>query len=327
MSNPILSRQELSRLPLQRRPVTDPGTTLVFITRRGDVVGLERAYTMGEVWWRGPRAVYTVDTKPHGESFSCRLPAKGDALHFDASVTYSWLVNDATTVVRDQVTNAAGSCREYLVKEMRRICRQVNPMNGDPAEQAERIIDAELGHTTIRLANGLSIANLDAAISLDPEQAVIAKDLMIGTLRQHRDEIAARGHDGIEDIKQAGNLRRKRERIVFYEELVGSKLLANVLAEDPAKAQETVQLIFSMEQQKRDKAIQAMQVIVEGGHLQIGDLDPAITAVVSQFTSLIEQVNTTVVGIPQVASSASSGGTGAAQIADAPAAGDGGTVT
>ena len=327
MSNPILGRQELSRLPLQKRPIADPGTTLVFVTRRGDLVGVEHAYTMGEFWWRGPRAVYTVDIKPHGESFSCRLPAKGDALHFDAAVTFDWLVHDATTVVRDQVTGAADSCQEYLVKEMRRICRKVDPINGDPAEQAERKIDAELGQTRIRLANGLCIVSLHAALSLDPEQAVIAKDLMIGQLRHKRDEMTVRGHDDIEDIKQTGDLRRKRERIEFYEELVGSKLLANVFAEDPTKATETVQLIFSMEQQKRDKAIQAMQVIIEGGHLQIGDLDPAITAVVSQFTSLIAQVNTTVAGLPQIAAPGSTDGTEAPQIADVPTADDTGTST
>jgi hypothetical protein len=325
LSNPILGRQDFSRLPLQRRPVADPGTTLVFVTRRGELVGPQHSYTMGEVWWRGPRAVYTVDTKPHGQSFTCRLPAKGDALYFDASVTYTWLVHDAMTVVRDQVTDAPASCQDYLVKEMRRHCRRVNPIGGDPAEQAERVIDGALGQTRIPLANGLSIVSLHAALSLDPEQALIAKDLMIGTLRQQRDEAVARGHDGIEDIKQTGDLRRKRERIVFYEELVGSKLLANVLAEDPSKATETVQLIFSMEQQQRDKAIQAMQVIIEGGHLQIGDLDPAIAAVVSQFTSLVAQVNTTVAGIPQLAAPTSLAGAGVPQIADASAADDVGT--
>jgi len=327
LSNPILGRQELSRLPLQRRPVADPGTTLVFVTRRGELIGAQQAYTMGEIWWRGPRAVYTVDTKPHSESFSCRLPAKGDALYFDASVAYSWLVHDAAVVVRDQVTDAAGCCQEHLVKEMRRICRRVDPINDDPAEQAERAIHAEFGQTKITLANGLCIVSLHAALNLDPEQAVIAKDLMIGTLRQQRDEMTARGHDGIEDIKQTGELRRKRARIEFYEELVGSKLLANVLAEDPSKATETVQLIFSMEQQKRDKAIQAMQVIIEGGHLQIGDLDPAITAVVSQFTSLVSQVNTAVAGVPPAAVPNSPGGPGTPQLADTPASDSAGTST
>lgn len=299
MNNPILGRQELGRLPLQRRPVADPGTTLVYVTRRGELVSAENGYTMGEVWWRGPRAVYTVDTKPHGESFACRLPAKGDALYFDATVTYDWLVHDASAVVRDQVTDAATGCREHLVKRMRTICRRVDPIGRDPAERAEQTIHAELGQTRSLLANGLCIVGLHAALSLDADQASIVKDLMIGTMRQQRDEMEARGHDGVEAIKQAGELRRRRERIEFYEELVGSKMLANVLAEDPTKAAETVQLIFSMEQQKREKAIQAMQVIIDGGHLQIGDLDPAIAAVVSQFTTLVSQVNTTITGGPQ----------------------------
>ena len=322
MTNPITRRQELSRLPLQRRPVADPGTTLVFITRRGELVGAEHAFTTGEVWWRGYRAVYTVDTRPHGESFTCRLPAKGDALYFDATVTYNWLVQDATTVVRDQVTDAAGSCREYLIKEMRRICRRVDPINGDPVEQAERLIDIELGQTGIRLANGLSIGSLHAALNLDPDQAGIAKDLLIGTLVHQREEMTARSNSGVEDIRQSGDLRRKRERIEFYEELVGNKMLANVLAEDPGKATEIVQLTFSMEQQKRDKAIQAMQVIIDGGHLQIGDLDPAITAVVSQFTSLVSQINSTVTGEPQIAGI----GGPQPQVTDAPAGNETGTV-
>jgi hypothetical protein len=327
LSNPILHRQEFSRLPMQRRPVADPGTTLVFLSRRGDLTSAEHALTMGEVWWRAPRAVFTVDTRPHGASFTCRLPARGDALQFDASVTYNWLVHDATIVVRDQVHDAEGTCREYLIREMRRITRRVDPINGDPAEQAERGIHAELGQSTISLTNGLSIGSLHAAVNLDPEQANIAKDLLIGTLRQQRDEMAARGHDGIEDIRQSGDLRRRRERIEFYAELVGDRMLANVLAQDPTKATETVQLMFSMEQQKRDKAIQAMRVIIEGGHLQIGDLDPAITAVVSQFTALVSQINTTVAGQPQLGAPASAGDDGAPQLTGAPAADDVGKST
>jgi hypothetical protein len=294
LTNPITGRQELSRLPLQRRPVAEPGTTLVFVTRRGELVASPDAFTSGEVWWRGYRAAYTVDIKPHGAAFTCRLPAKGDALHFDASVTYNWAVHDAATVVRDEVTDAAGTCREYLIKEMRRLCRRVDPVNGDPAEQAERLIDMELGQTTVRLANGLSVTALHAALSLDPEQADIAKELLIGTLVQKRDEMAARRDDGVENIRQDGELRRRRARIEFYEDLTGDKLIANVLAEDPTQATEVARLMTSMEQQKRSEAIKAMQVIIDGGHLQIGDLDPAISAVVSQFTALVSDVNTTI---------------------------------
>jgi hypothetical protein len=302
LSNPILGRQDFSRLPLQRRPVADPGTTLVFVTRRGELVSAENAYTMGELWWRGPRAVYRVDTTRHGQSFDCRLPARGDVLHFDAQVSFSWSVQDASAVVRDQVTSGEVGCRDHLIKEMRRICRRVDPMEREPAERAERAIHAELGQSKIVLPNGLCIDDLHVVLSLDPEQASIAKELLIGTLRQQRDVMSTRGHDDIENIKQTGELRRKRERIAFYEDVVGNKLLANVLAEDPAKAAETVQLIFSMEQQNREKAIQAMQVIIDGGHLQIGDLDPAIAAVVSQFTSLVSHVSSTIAGTPQAAS-------------------------
>lgn len=299
MTNPITRRQELSRLPLQRRPVAEPGTTLVFVTRRGELIGAENALTSGEVFWRGFRTAYTVDTRPHGAAFTCRLPTKGDALHFDASVTYNWAVHDPATIVREEVNDAEGTCREYLIKEMRRICRRVNPINDDPAEQAERLIDIELGQTGIRLANGLSIIALHAALNLDAEQADIAKDLLLGTLTQERDEKVALGHNRVESIRQAGDLQRRRERIEFYEELTGDKLIANILAEDPTQASETVRLMASMEQQKRNEAIKAMQVIIDGGHLQIGDLDPAISAVVAQFTALVSDVNTTMTGAGQ----------------------------
>lgn len=302
MSNPIVRRQELSRLPLQRRPLADPGTSLVFQTRRGELVGADHVYTSGEVFWRGYRTVYTVDTKPHGEAFTCRLPTRGGALHFDASVTYNWTVTDAIKVVQNEFDDPAASCREYLTKEMRRICRQVNAIDDDPTDRAEQLIDIELGEMPIRLAGGITVSALHAALSLDQAQLEVATELAMGKLTLQRDSQAAHSLNEVERIRQDGELRRRLDRIEFYEQMTGgNRLVASILAEDPAKATETVQLMASMEQQKRGEAIRAMEVIIKGGHLQIGDLDPAISAVVSQFTSLVSDVNATIAGGPQVA--------------------------
>jgi hypothetical protein len=273
LNNPITNRQELSRFPLQRRPVADPGTTLVFQTRRGELISAQDAFTAGEVFWRGYRMAYTVDVRPHGASFTCQLPAKGDALGFAASVSYNWAVHDATTVVRDEVRDAAESCREYLIKEMRRVSRRVDAIAGDAAERAERLIETELGQTAIRLANGLSITALHAALSLDQDQADLIRRLAMGTLTSRLDIAAAHSVNDVEKIRQAGELHLRHERIMFYEQLTGgNRLVAGILAEDPTKAAETFQLMASMEQQKRGEAIRAMEVIIKGGHLQIGDL-------------------------------------------------------
>lgn len=302
MSNPIIRRQEISRLPLQRRPVADPGTTLVFQTRRGELVGAEYAFTSGEVFWRGYRTAYTVDTRPHGESFTCRLPARGDALHFDASVAYNWTVHDAVAVVAHEVDDPAAGCRDYLIKEMRRICRRVDAIQPDPVERAERLIDTELAQTAVRLSNGLSITALHPALSLDPEQLEIAKKLAMGTLTHQYDTMKAYHDNDVEQIRQSGELRRRNDRIEFYAQMTGgNRLVAGILAEDPTKAMETFQLMAGVEEQKRAEAIRAMEVIIKGGHLQIGDLDPAISAVVSQFTSLVSDVNRTIAGGPQIA--------------------------
>lgn len=287
MSRPILSRQELRRLPFQRRPVAEPGTRLVFQMSSGELVAPIYPYTMGDVWWRGPRAAYVVDTRPHAVSFQCQLPCDGDALHFDAAIGFAWSVHDPVVVVRELVADAVGDCRGYLIQRMRGISRRFSALDSEAAELA---ILRELGEVPVDLDRGLRISGLGVELRLDPEQAPIARDLEIVSLRQKLAEAERRGQARIDQIGQEADLGLHQERADFFARILaggGASMAGNVLAQDASKAAEAANLMMSIYRQDQDVAIQAMKVVLDSDQVRIGELDDAVAAAVSRFKALL----------------------------------------
>jgi hypothetical protein len=116
MPGPILNTIELKRLPFSRRPIAQPGTILVFQMPDNQLIAPQPPYTSGETWWKGPRLAYVVDNRPHGAVFTCKLPAAGDALHFEATVRFAWRVNNPVEVVREQVEDPEAEGETFLTQ-------------------------------------------------------------------------------------------------------------------------------------------------------------------------------------------------------------------
>ncbi|MEU5674108.1 hypothetical protein ABZ749_27920 [Micromonospora sp. NPDC047753] len=286
----MLSKQELRRLPFQRRPVADPGTRLVFQMPSGELLAPDPPFTTGDVWWRGPRAVYVVDIRPHNSSFQCTLPSEGDALHFDASIAFAWTVHKPVTVVREMVEDPPGGCRGHLIQRMRGISRRYSALN---SAAAERAISLELGQDSIDLEEiGLRITNFTVELRLDPAQAPIAKDLEIAALRQRLAEQEERGKAAINRIAQTSDLQLHEIRARFYAELLsggGASMAGNLLAQDPTKAAEAADFMVGLWQRDQEVAMRAMKVVLESDQLRLGEIDGAVSAAVESFTALVSQ--------------------------------------
>ena len=123
MPGPILNTVELNRLPFTRRPIAQPGTVLVFQMPDNQLVAPEPPYTTGETWWRGPTTAYVVDNRPHHAVFACRLPARGGARFFAATVRFTWRVHQPIEVVRERVQDPAAECETYLTANLPAITR------------------------------------------------------------------------------------------------------------------------------------------------------------------------------------------------------------
>jgi len=274
----IVGSQALGRLPFRRRPVAEPGTTLVFQLASGDIVAPSHPYTTGDVWWRRAKTAYIVDARSHGESFACTTPCAGDAVHFNASVGYAWSVWNAAAVVREQVDDAAAQCQGYLTQRMRQITRR---FRAEQSADAERAVQIELGSGPIDLDRGLRIAGCTAALGLDADQAQLSKAIAMTPLQHHLDKLG-----------QDAELARHKERADFFAGLLSAgtaSMAGNILAQDPTRAAEAADFMASVSRQDQDLAIKAMRAIMEGGQVRIGELDGAVAAVVDRFTALVSQ--------------------------------------
>lgn len=333
MSNPLLNKKELRRLPFQRRPVAEPGTRLVFQMSSGQLVSPDHPFTSGDVWWRGPRTVYVVDSRPHSASFECTLPCAGDALHFDASITYTWTAYAPVTVVREKVENPPADCRGHLIQRMRKVSRQYPALN---IAAAERAVSLDTDGSIDLDERGLRITNVTVELRLDPAQAPIAKDLEIASLRQRLAEEEERGKAAISRIAQESDLKLHEVRTKFYTDILSSgpaSMAGNLLAQDPTKAAEAADFMLGLWQRDQEVALKAMKVILDSDQLRAGEIDGAVSAAVDSFTALVTQAGNKLAlgaltgGRPMVSAAAEKRddypATGSPADIDEPGAGDG----
>jgi hypothetical protein len=268
--------------------MADPGTTLVFQMPDGALVAPEYPYTTGDVWWRGPRAVFVVDIQAHPVSFECPLPSNGDAVAFDASVAHSWSVWDPVAVVRGQI-DAPAACRGYLVKEMRTLTRRFKASEVASAEEA---IHGNLGRSSIDLLQGIRISGLNVQLRLDPDQARLARELQMAELKQNLAETEETGRGRTAALAQESELDRRKKRLEFFEKIFaagGSSVAAGMVAEDPSKIQEAASFMADLWRQDEGLVLQAMKVLLDSDQIRIGETGGAVEAVLKRFEALLSQ--------------------------------------
>lgn len=287
MPDRFVNRMELSRLPFKRRPVAEPGTTLVFQSANGQLVEPTYPYTTGDTWWRGPTAAYVVDVTPHGVSFECELPSSAAAVYFSATVSYSWSVHNAARVVRDQVGDPEAECRAYLERWLPTVTCQFPP---DQPAEAGTSIRVQMGRAPIDLERGIRIQDLHAQLRMDSDQALLAKELEIGTLRQQIAERDATGKGRIASIEQDTDLQLQSARQQHYGTAITGgreQVMAVVMARDPSKGQEILNTIIGLSEREEQRTLEAIKVLIDGGEIRLGELDGAVQAAVERIKSIL----------------------------------------
>jgi hypothetical protein len=305
-TNPLLRTEQLRRLPFLRRPVAEPGTTLVFQAASGELVWPAYPYTAGDVWWRGHRVVYVVDVGPHHHTFTCKLPAKSKVLYFDATIGFEWRVVDPVAVVRDRLADPASVCRRYLFGEMHGISQQSSAMEG---AQAEAALSSRFGAGHVDLQSGVRISGVGVALSLDQAQIGVAQELELHRLKQELAEAQAKGQASVNRINQDADLDLQSKRHAYYTRVIGQGLPAmagNILAQDPSKAAEAAGFMMSLWDKDQKVALEAMQVILDGDHVRLGEIDDAVAAAVSRFRDIVSSAGSRLGASPLLGSSASS---------------------
>jgi hypothetical protein len=177
VAGPIITTLELTQLPFARRPIALPGTVLVLRMPDGELVAPQPPYTAGEAWWKGPELAYVVDNRPHGGVFTCRLPAQGGTLFFEATVRFIWRVTDPVQVVREQVEDPDPECRTHLEQNLALITsrhrhsrpgeaeRGVNRIGLRPLPLADRGISIEAVHAQLLMPGANRATSAEPTLS------------------------------------------------------------------------------------------------------------------------------------------------------------------
>ncbi|HEU4347695.1 MAG TPA: hypothetical protein VFR35_07895 [Actinoplanes sp.] len=279
MSGPILNTMELKRVPFARRPIAEPGTILVFQMPDNRLVAPQPPYTTGETWWKGPKLAYVVDNRPHGGVFNCQLPAAGDSLFFDATVRFTWRVSDPVEVVREQLCDPEAECETYLAQNLPTITRR-HRFNQPAAAEAD--VANTVGRRALPLhGRGIRIEAVHAQLRIPEQQIDIFRGIQAAPHEQELARMKATYEGEIEDIK--------RQRM---NDIVGGgpeRLYAFILQQDPTRGMEVVSQMQAMADRDKQRAIEAIKVLIDGEEIRLGELDGAVAAAVDGFRAILGQ--------------------------------------
>lgn len=279
MPGPILQTMELKRLPFARRPIAQPGTVLVFQMPDNQLVAPHPPYTTGETWWKGPKLAYVVDNRPHGAVFNCQLPAAGDALFFDATIRFTWWVGDAVEVVREQVGDPEAECETYLAQNLPTITRR-HQFNLPAAAEAD--VAATVGRRTLSLTGrGIHIKAVHAQLRIPQTQIDVFQKIQAAPHEQQLALLQTKYEAEIQDIK-----RQRMNEIVNGGT---DRLYAFILEQEPARGMEIVSQMQAMADRDKQRAIEAIKVLIDGEEIRLGELDGAVAAAVDGFRNILGQ--------------------------------------
>ncbi|MEV1320669.1 CHAT domain-containing protein [Micromonospora arborensis] len=169
-------------------PKHGPAAAIVYSTRQGvlEVHSSGRPIT----WWH-PGFVarystrYEVDTGNHWLVYDTRLPTRGGAYAFEASIAVGFRVTDPAQIVRRGITDAAALVREFLLDACRPISSQYAI---DEMVQASIAIDRRLTQDTSALG-GITLHLRDTRLSLDERASHYVRER---ELERRRDDLEER---------------------------------------------------------------------------------------------------------------------------------------
>ena len=297
MPDQLVTRLELGRLPFRRRPVAEPGTTIVLQMADGTLLAPQYPFTTGETFMRGPKAAYAVDITSHGGEFECELPSSSHVVSFSARVQYSWVVSDPAQLVATAVHDPFAVCRSALERWLRPLTSQVPPSS--PTD-AERLVSRQSARGPLNLECGLRVQDIAAWLKMDVVQAGLTREWEIGVLSQRNAERDAHHRGRVSAIDQANDLQRQAERERHYGRAVAggrADVMAVVMAQDRSKGPEILNTMISLSEREQQRALDAIKVIIDGGEIRIGELDEAVQAAVQSMIGIL-RISTPVIESP-----------------------------
>lgn len=148
--NPIIAERPVRRFEfLHRRPQVQARVALVLVTARGVpyVFTPDQQPTMGELIWKGARALYEVDMGLHQTRIEADLPSTGDAFAFHAVVDVQWRVREPAKIVSDGITDVREVLAPPMLAQLHRVTRRFDIEKVAQAEDAanDRLDDQRLG--------------------------------------------------------------------------------------------------------------------------------------------------------------------------------------
>ncbi|MEU7799492.1 CHAT domain-containing protein [Micromonospora arborensis] len=169
-------------------PKHGPAAAIVYSTRQGVLEVHSSGRPMA--WWH-PGFVarystrYEVDTGNHWLVYDTRLPTRGGAYAFEASIAVGFRVTDPAQIVRRGITDAAALVREFLLDACRPISSQYAI---DEVVQASIAIDRRLTQDTSALG-GITLHLRDTRLSLDERASHYVRER---ELERQRDDLEER---------------------------------------------------------------------------------------------------------------------------------------
>jgi hypothetical protein len=213
--NPLVDEGDFASFSLrQSRPVPRASTALVLQRNSGELFVPAQAVTVGETLFGGLRRWYEVTLRNHHFDFSYRLPSKEEALFFDARIQVICRVSRPLVVVRSEITDVEGLCKEHLVPWL---CGVSRGYGIEQSADVERAVREEFAHSSLRLEEdyGVALVRCGVRVKLDEEteRHVAARTLAT------RDREAAERDSATERVR----LKSQHEIDALREELAASE--------------------------------------------------------------------------------------------------------
>jgi len=292
MTNPILNRLEIKPLAI-RRQLLEPGTTLVFQLPDNRLEAPPQGLSVTEMLKKRPKFAFTVDVRAHTATFECQLPAKGDAVYFSATVNYTWLVGDPVRVVSQQVLNPEGDCYAYLMQVLPQITRRHD--FEQPAAAEQDLQRTRAGRTLELPQRGLRILEVYMHLRISDAQRDKVAQLTAISMEQRLALAQAENEAALAALAQKKELERQAERQGTMEALVkggAEKMYAFVIQQDQTRGLEVISRMEALADRDKQRALDAMKVLIDGGEIRLGELDGAVAAAVAGFRAILGEYTT-----------------------------------
>jgi len=158
--NPVLHIEELTRLPLRRRPLAPPGSAQVYLGRSGRLYAPTGGLTTRELFRLAPRRVYEVDLTPHPLETTCELTGDAGERRAIIGVTGVWRTISPVAVVTHGVSDVAAIAQPHLLSLLR---GAVAGVEWAGPEDLAGILDGQ-AFPSVNLPEGICVYQIRASV-------------------------------------------------------------------------------------------------------------------------------------------------------------------